>query len=204
MRHLKRGRKLGRNAPHRLALMRNLAAALIQHERIVTTVAKAKELRPFVEKLITLGRRGDLHARRLATARMGPVADRRVNPSAGDDSDDRTVIQKLFADIGPRFKERPGGYTRIVKRTQRRLGDGGVTAYIELLKEGETKVFAHPPAPKVEEPPAPQPQQETPPAPESSAPPSETPPQQQPETPPAEGGQAPPPEQGQAGEQPKT
>jgi large subunit ribosomal protein L17 len=194
MRHLKAGRKLGRNASHRLALMRNLAAALIQHERIVTTVAKAKELRPFIERLITLARRGDLHARRLVTARLGPASDRRVKPGDENDSDNRTVVQKLFADIGPRFKERPGGYTRVVKRTRWRLGDGGPTAYIELLKEGETKVRAHPPAPRIEEPPPAPPQEEAPPpAPEGA----------QPETPPAS--EQPPPEQQPptSGEQPK-
>jgi len=78
MRHRKAGRKLGRNASHRLALKRNLAMALIQHERIITTVEKAKELRPFVEKLITLAKKGTLHARRLAAARLGPMADAEV------------------------------------------------------------------------------------------------------------------------------
>jgi large subunit ribosomal protein L17 len=153
MRHLKAGRKLGRNASHRLALYRNLAAALFQHERIITTLAKAKAVRPFVEKLITLAKRGDLHARRLVIARLGPARDTEVNPSDDDDGDHRTIVQKLFSDIGPRFKDRPGGYTRIIKRHQRRLGDGGLTAYLELLKEGETKVQARrpAPAPRVEE-----------------------------------------------------
>ncbi len=112
MRHLKAGRKLGRNASHRRALMRNLARALITHERIITTVEKAKEARRFVEKLITLAKRGDLHARRLALARLP----------------DRETITKLFAEIGPRFRDRPGGYTRIIKRHERRLGDGGRNA----------------------------------------------------------------------------
>jgi large subunit ribosomal protein L17 len=147
MRHLKAGRKLGRNATHRLALMRNLAMALIRHERIVTTVEKAKEARPFVERLITLAKRGTLHARRLALARLGPMADAEVKPGDGDDADHRTVLQKLFDEIGPRFADRPGGYTRVIKRHQRRLGDGGKTAFLELLKEGETKVFARAPAP---------------------------------------------------------
>jgi large subunit ribosomal protein L17 len=126
--------------------------ALIQHERIITTLAKAKAVKPFVERLITLARRDDLHARRLVIARLGPCRDTEVKPD-GDDADHRTVVQKLFSDIGPRFKDRPGGYTRIIKRHQRRLGDGGLTAYLELLKEGETKVQARQPAPapRVEE-----------------------------------------------------
>jgi large subunit ribosomal protein L17 len=147
MRHLKAGRKLGRNASHRLALMRNLAMALIRHERIITTVEKAKEARPFVERLITLAKRGTLHARRLAFARLGPMADAEVKPGDGDDADHRTILQKLFDEIGPRFADRPGGYTRVIKRHERRLGDGGKTAFLELLKEGETKVHARPPAP---------------------------------------------------------
>jgi large subunit ribosomal protein L17 len=147
MRHLKAGRKLGRNASHRLALMRSLAGALFRHERIITTVEKAKEARRFAEKLITLAKKGTLHARRLAAARLGPVADAEVKPGDEADADHRTILQKLFADLGPRFAERPGGYTRVIKRHERRLGDGGRTAFLELLKEGETKVMARPPAP---------------------------------------------------------
>jgi large subunit ribosomal protein L17 len=124
MRHLKAGRKLGRNASHRLALMRNLTRALFEHDRIITTVEKAKEARRFAEKLITLGKEGTLHARRLALARLP----------------DRDIIAKLFDEIAPRFKDRPGGYTRVIKRHERRLGDGGRTAFLELLKEGEKKV----------------------------------------------------------------
>jgi large subunit ribosomal protein L17 len=141
MRHQKAGRKLGRNATHRLALKRNLTRALIEHERIITTVEKAKELRPFVERIITLAKKNTLHARRLVIERLGPVAktellDKKDKPT-GD-----LVLQKLFNVIGPRFKDRPGGYTRIIKRHEFRLGDGGRTAFIELLKEGETKVRA--------------------------------------------------------------
>src|SRR5436190_11006142 len=113
MRHLKAGRKLGRNAPNRASLMRNLARAVFTHGRIITTVEKAKEARRFVDKLITLAKKGTLHARRLALARLH----------------DREVIDKLFKEIGPRFKDRPGGYTRVVKRHERRLGDAGRTAY---------------------------------------------------------------------------
>jgi large subunit ribosomal protein L17 len=151
MRHLKAGRKLGRNATHRLALKRNLSLALFRHERIVTTLEKAKELRPFVEKLITLAKKGTLHARRLALSRLGPMANAEVVPGTGDDADHRTILIKLFSDIGPRFADRPGGYTRIIKRHERRLGDGGKTAFIELLKEGETKHRLQPaPAPEPE------------------------------------------------------
>jgi len=147
MRHRKAGRKLGRSASHRLALKRNLAMALIRHERIITTVAKAKELRPFIEKLITLAKKGTLHARRLVASRLGSPANAEVNPGDKDDADHRPVLTKLFAEIGPRFADRPGGYTRIIKRLQRRLGDAGQTAFIELLKEGEQKVRARPAAP---------------------------------------------------------
>src|SRR3954451_4603461 len=100
MRHLKAGRKLGRNATHRLALMRNLTRALVEHGRIITTVEKAKEARRFVEKMITLAKKGTLHARRLALARLH----------------DRETVAKLFDDIGPRFADRAGGYTRVIKR----------------------------------------------------------------------------------------
>ena len=142
MHHRRVGRTLGRNASHRLALMRNLSIALIEHGRIVTTVAKAKELRPWIEKLVTLAKEGTLHARRLALARLP----------------DRDTVAKLFDEIAPRFKDRPGGYTRVIKRHQRRLGDGGKTAFLELLKEGETKARRTPevPAPRVSQPEAPE------------------------------------------------
>jgi large subunit ribosomal protein L17 len=147
MRHRKAGRKLGRNATHRLALYRNLTMALIRHERIITTLEKAKAVRPFLEKLITLAKKGTLHARRLAIARLGPTAKAALKPDDKENPDYRPIITKLFAEIGPRFKERPGGYTRIIKRHERRLGDAGRTAYLELLKEGEVKVKAKAPAP---------------------------------------------------------
>src|SRR3954471_5767984 len=105
MRHLKAGKKLGRNPSHRLALYRNLTMALIRHERIITTLPKAKAVRPFVEKLITLAKRNTLHARRLVTARLGPASDAEVRPEKDKhgDADHRTVVQKLFAEIAPRF-----------------------------------------------------------------------------------------------------
>jgi large subunit ribosomal protein L17 len=139
MRHRHGNFELSRTASHRIAMFRNMSMALIRHERIITTEAKAKALRPFFEKLVTLARKGDLHSRRLVASKLGPSADAEVNPGSEADADHRTVLQKLFQDIGPRFKDRPGGYTRIVKRHQRRLGDAGVTAYIELLKEGEVR-----------------------------------------------------------------
>jgi large subunit ribosomal protein L17 len=152
MRHLKAGRKLNRNASHRLAMKRNLAMALFRHERIITTVAKAKEVRPFVEKLITLAKRNTLHARRLVAARLGSPANAEVKPGAGDDADHRRILTKVFDEIAPRFAARPGGYTRIIKRSERRLGDAGQTAFLELVKEGEEKrVRTRPaPAPRVE------------------------------------------------------
>jgi large subunit ribosomal protein L17 len=137
--------------------MRNLARALFEHERIITTVEKAKEARRFVEKLITLGKKGTLHARRLALSRLP----------------DRGAVTKLFDEIAPRFSDRAGGYTRIIKRHQRRLGDAGQTAFLELLKEGETKAprAAQAPAPRVAEP------ESAPatPAPEATATPPENP-----------------------------
>lgn len=137
--------------------MRNLAAALIEHERITTTVEKAKELRPFVERLITLARQGTLHARRLALQKLGPVAGATRYDDEGNAVTDRqtnTILKKLFNVLGPRFQDRPGGYTRILKLHQRRLGDAGQLALIEFLAEGETKKPKRrqelPPAPTVE------------------------------------------------------
>ena len=120
MRHLNAGRKLGRNAPHRLALMRNLARALFEHERIITTLEKAKEARRFVEKLITLAKKGTLHARRLVLMRLP----------------DREAVEKLF-EIAPRFADRPGGYTRVIKYGVRR-GDAAAISVIEFTGASET------------------------------------------------------------------
>ena len=140
MRHRHGGHKLSRTGEHRIAMFRNMSMALIRHERIITTHAKARALRPFVEKLITLARKGDLHSRRQAAKKLGRSGEAQVDPGHQDGADKRTVLQKLFQDLGPRYKDRPGGYTRIVKRHERRLGDAGVTSYIELLKDGETRV----------------------------------------------------------------
>jgi large subunit ribosomal protein L17 len=116
MRHLKQGRKLGRTTAHRKALLRNLATALLEHERIITTEPKAKELRRVADKLVTLGKRGNLHARRQALQTV------RSN----------SVVQKLFNEIAPRFAERHGGYTRVL-RLGYRPGDGAAMAVIELV-----------------------------------------------------------------------
>ncbi len=116
MRHGNTNRKLNRTSAHRKAMFANMSASLIKHEQIVTTLPKAKELRPIVEKLITLGKRGDLHARRQAIAQMR----------------DETQVQKLFSTVGPRYKERQGGYTRILKAGFR-YGDNAPMAVIELV-----------------------------------------------------------------------
>ena len=116
MRHAKAHRKLNRTAEHRKAMFANMAASLITHEQIVTTLPKAKELRPLFEKLITLGKKGDLHARRRAVAEIKDLA----------------AVKKLFEVIGPRFKSRNGGYTRIVKAGFR-YGDAAPVAVIELV-----------------------------------------------------------------------
>ena len=118
MRHNAKGRQLSRTSTHKRAMLANMATSLFEHGRVVTTVAKAKELRPYAEKLITLARRGDLHARRLVARRIR----------------DREVLGRLFTEIGPRFAARPGGYLRILKLGHR-VGDGADTARIELLAE---------------------------------------------------------------------
>ena len=116
MRHKLAGRKLGRNTAHRRALLRNLVTSFLQHERLVTTLPKAKEIRPLAEKMITLGKRDTLHARRQVQAFLLDAA----------------VVKKVFSTIAPRFSDRPGGYSRIV-RLGPRVGDGADVAVIELL-----------------------------------------------------------------------
>jgi len=119
MRHLVSGRKLNRTASHRRAMLSNMAVSILDKERVTTTLAKAKEVRSVVERLITYGKKGDLHAIRLAA--------RRIN--------DETVLKKLFSDIAPSYKEREGGYTRIVKIEDRK-GDRAPMAIIELVGRG--------------------------------------------------------------------
>jgi large subunit ribosomal protein L17 len=116
MRHRRAGKKLGRDSAHRKGLYSNLAGALIEHGRIKTTEAKAKAVKPFAEQMITLGKRGDLHARRLALAELRS----------------QDVVHLLFADVAPRFADRPGGYTRIVKLGPR-FGDAAEMVYLELV-----------------------------------------------------------------------
>ena len=121
MRHRKAGQKLNRTAEHRRALFANMAAALIKHEQITTTLPKAKDLRRVTERLITLAKRGDLHARRLAIARLR----------------DEKIVAKLFDTIGPRYKTREGGYTRVLKAGFR-YGDSAPIAVIELVDRDES------------------------------------------------------------------
>ena len=116
MRHQRAGKKLGRDSAHRKALYANLAGALIEHGRIKTTEAKAKAVKPFAEQMITLGKRGDLAARRQAVAELRS----------------KDVVHKLFAEVAPRFAERPGGYSRIVKLGPR-YGDSAEMVYLELV-----------------------------------------------------------------------
>ena len=116
MRHAFKGKKLGRDSAHRKALYANLACSLIEHGRIKTTQAKAKAVKPYAEKMITLGRRGDLHARRQALASLRS----------------QDVVHKLFSEIAGRMAERPGGYTRIIKIGHRQ-GDAAEMVYLELV-----------------------------------------------------------------------
>ena len=122
MRHGIKGRKLNRTKSHRRALFANMAASLLKHEQIKTTLPKAREIRPIVEKLITLGKRGDLHARRQALSFLY----------------DEEVVKKLFAVLGDRYKERQGGYTRIIKAGNR-FGDNAPVAIIELVDRDESE-----------------------------------------------------------------
>ena len=117
MRHGYAHRKLGRTTAHRTAMFANMAASLIKHEQIVTTLPKAKDLRPIVEKLVTLGKRGDLHARRQAVSELR----------------DQAMVKKLFEVLGPRYKERNGGYTRVLKAGFRH-GDNAAVAVIEFVE----------------------------------------------------------------------
>jgi large subunit ribosomal protein L17 len=116
MRHGRTGKKLGRDSSHRRALYANLACSLNEHGRIRTTEAKAKAVKPYAEKMITLGRRGDLHARRQVLAELRS----------------QEVVHQLFSDVGPRMADRPGGYTRIVKLGPR-FGDAAEMVYLELV-----------------------------------------------------------------------
>ena len=134
MRHNKSGKRLGRNSSHRKAMMRNMVTSLFAHEKITTTDIRAKELRKIADKMITLGKRGDIHARRQALQVIR----------------DRKVVGKLFDLVAPRYKDRPGGYTRIIKLGQR-AGDNASLSLIELVEEEFTaKPRKAAPAPKAE------------------------------------------------------
>ena len=130
MRHKVKSRRFGRTTAHRKAMFNNMVTSLFIHDRILTTLEKAKELRRIAERLITLGKRGDLHARRLAARRLkttGEIVDKKKVQR-------ELALERLFDTIAPRFKDRPGGYTRII-RTGRRMGDNARMAFIELLPE---------------------------------------------------------------------
>jgi len=135
MRHRVAGRQLGRTKEHRLAMRRNMVASLIQHETISTTMEKAKEVKPFAEKLITLARKGTLAARRRAIALLGNRNI--VETEEGREVKKGTVIGKLFSELGPRYLDRPGGYTRIIRLSLRRLGDNGQLVLLQLVGSEE-------------------------------------------------------------------
>jgi large subunit ribosomal protein L17 len=138
MRHRVAGRHLSRTSKHRLAVRRNLVASLFEHETISTTIEKAKEIKGFAEKLITLARKGTLAARRQAISLLG---NRDITTDSAEGSPgSKTIIGKLFSEIGPRYLDRPGGYTRIIRLSQRRLGDNGQLVLLQLV--GQSKGLA--------------------------------------------------------------
>lgn len=136
MRHRIAGRRLGRTKEHRLAMRRNLVSALFQHETISTTIEKAKEVKPFAEKLITLGKKGSLPARRRAIAMLGNRDI--IDYEEGEAVKKGTVIGKLFSELGPRYLDRPGGYTRIIRLSLKRLGDNGQLVLLQLVGADES------------------------------------------------------------------
>ncbi len=136
MRHRVAGKQLSRTTAHRKAMRRNLAASLIQHGAVRTTVAKAKEVRPFVERLITIARTGTLHARRRVISMLQnrdmytyDSTTRKYQP------EENTVVGKLFDEIAPRYADRPGGYTRIIHLPERRIGDAGKQVLLQLVEQ---------------------------------------------------------------------
>lgn len=132
MRHRVFGKQLSRTTSHRQSLRRNMAASLFMHGAIRTTPAKAKELRRFAERLITLARKGTLAARRTVLSALG--RDRDIYDDEGE-LQDKTVVQKLFDEIAPRYADRPGGYTRIIALSERRIGDAGRQVILQLVQE---------------------------------------------------------------------
>ena len=139
MRHRVAGRRLGRTSKHRLAMRRNMVASLFEHETLSTTIEKAKEVKSFAEKLITLARKGTLSARRRAIALLGNRDI--VTYEDGKAVKQGTVIGKLFSELGPRYLDRPGGYTRIIRLSLRRLGDNSRLVLLQLVgpEEGAKK-----------------------------------------------------------------
>ncbi len=137
MRHRVAGRHLSRTSEHRLALRRNLVSSLFEHETISTTLQKAKEVRSFAEKLITLSKKGTLSARRRAIAMLNNRAI--YAEEDGKMVKKGTVVGKLFSEIGPRYLERNGGYTRIIKLPKCRLGDGGQLVLLQLVEQAKDK-----------------------------------------------------------------
>ena len=136
MRHKIAGRRLSRTSAHRLAMRRNLVSSLFEHETVSTTMEKAKEVKAFAEKLITLSRKGTLSARRRAITLLG---DRDiVSHEDGKEVKKSTVIGKLFSEIGPQYLDRPGGYTRIVRLSLKRLGDNGQLVLLQLVGKEES------------------------------------------------------------------
>ena len=131
MRHQRNVKHLNRTSSHRKAMSRNMVSSLFEHGRIETTIQKAKFVRGFAERLITLAKKGDLHSRRRAIALL---QDRQIFE---DGAKVDTVIGRLFKEIGPRFSERAGGYTRTIKLPYRRIGDNGQMAILELVEQGE-------------------------------------------------------------------
>ena len=137
MRHRVVGRRLSATPSHRLAMLRNMSQSLIEHGEIKTSLPRAKELVRFIEPLITLAKKGTLHARRLVISRLN---DRFMqDPNDADLLADDTVIQKLFKEIGPHFKDRPGGYTRIVKTSQWKIGDATDLVIVQLVGIGKVQ-----------------------------------------------------------------
>ena len=136
MRHRVAGRQLSRTGEHRLAMRRNLAASLFEHETISTTIEKAKDVKPFAEKLITLAKKGTLAARRRAIALLGNRDI--IAYEDGKAVRKGTVIGKLFSELGPRYLDRPGGYARIIRLSLRRLGDNGQLVLLQLTGQGES------------------------------------------------------------------
>ena len=137
MRHRVAGRHLNRTSSHRLAMRRNIVSSLFEHETISTTMPKAKEVRGFAEKLITLAKKGDLASRRRAIALLNNRAI--YKEENGNNVQVGTVIGKLFSEICPRYLDRPGGYTRIIRLPKRRLGDNGQLVLLQLVGQDDKR-----------------------------------------------------------------